>query len=270
MIEILASIPAPPTNSIGPIRIYGITMAIAIAVGTFIAHKRYSSKHDGSTAIIDMFLPTVVAGIAGARIYHLFTGYDWANQGIVGIINLRNGGLSIWGAVFAGALAVYIQARMKHISFLELGDAIVPGLLVAQAIGRIGNYFNQELFGRELNAPWALRVDEFYRPFGLEAVSTFHPTFLYELVWCLFLAAVIVIAEKKSKTWLPGQSIALYVAGYCFGRIFFEILRVDDATRLFGIRFNLMLSIVLCCIGAGWFIFLEVSKHKVRPSKVAQ
>ena len=159
---------------------------------------------------------------------------------------------------------------MKKIQFLELGDAIVPGLLVAQAIGRIGNYFNQELFGSELNTFWALRVDEIFRPTGLEDVSSFHPTFLYEMLWNVSLAIFIVTGEKKFGWWERGQSLALYVAGYCFGRIFLEILRVDDATRLFGIRFNLMLSMLLCALGAFWFVFLTKSKHKVQGQELKQ
>lgn len=270
MIGIFSFIPAPPFDSISFVRIYGITMATGIGVGALIAHKRYSSRHNGSMAIIDMFLPTVLAGIVGARIYHLFTGYNWEDQGWSGVINLRNGGLSIWGAVFFGGLAVFVQARMKKISFLELGDAIVPGLLVAQAIGRIGNYFNQELFGRELNAFWALKVDELYRPSGLENVLTYHPTFLYEMLWTLSLAFVIVLAEKKFSWWAKGQSIALYVAGYCFGRVFLEVLRVDQATKVFGIRFNLLLSAALCCVGVIWFILLFKFNHKVREKSSGQ
>lgn len=264
MNSIVSNIPAPPFDSLGFVRIYGITMALGIGVGTIIAHKRYSAKHAGSTAIIDMFLPTVIAGIVGARIYHLFTGYNWDEQGWGGVLKLRNGGLSIWGAVFFGALAVFIQAKKKKISFLELGDAIVPGLLVAQAIGRLGNYFNQELFGRELHAFWALRVDEIYRPLGLENVATYHPTFLYELLWNLSLALAIIFFEKKFSWWVKGQSIALYVAGYCFGRVFMEILRVDKATEIFGMRFNLLLSVSLCCLGAGWFVFLFKTRQKVQ------
>ena len=270
MIGFLSVISEPPFHSIGFIRIYGITMAMGIAAATYIAHRRYSHTHNGSTAILDMFLPTVISGIIGARVYHLFTGYDWDSQGISGIIKLRNGGLSIWGAVAVGALAVFIQARIKKISFLELGDAIIPGLLVAQAIGRLGNYFNQELYGRELHAPWALRVDEYYRPLGLENVATYHPTFLYEALWCLILAAVVIFCERKVSGWSRGQTLAFYISLYCAGRTILEWLRIDTATELFGIRFNLLLSAVLCCLGTGWLIYLRISRHKVRVRVDAQ
>lgn len=259
----LATIPAPPFDSFGPVQIYGITMAIAIAVAIFITHKRWQSKHAGSTLVLDIFLPVVISGIAGARIYHLFTGYDWDSQGIAGTINLRNGGLSIWGAVIGGALCVVVLSKIKKFSFLEFGDAIAPALLVAQAIGRLGNYFNQELFGRELNAFWALEVDELYRPSGFESVQTFHPTFLYEMIWNLVLALVIVVYQRKSKNWTTGQGLALYIAGYTLFRSFLETIRVDKATELFGVRFNLMLSLTLCVLASTWLIVLTKKRQKV-------
>jgi prolipoprotein diacylglyceryl transferase len=263
---LFAEIPAPAIDSLGFVQIYGITMALGMAIAAFIAHKRYPTWHPGSTDIMDIFLPTVIAGIAGARLYHLFTGYNWEENGVGGILNLRNGGLSIWGAVLAGGAAVYVQARMKKLSFVELGAAIVPGLLVAQAIGRVGNYFNQELFGRPLNAPWALEVDEAYRPAGYEFVSTFHPTFLYEALWCLFLAIVIIICEKKVSRWSHQATIAAYVAGYCAGRTYFEWLRTDAATELFGIRFNLMLSAVLAVLGGASLLLFLFRDSKVQSS----
>lgn len=260
----LAYIPVPPTDSFGFVRIYGITMALGIGLGVYITHKRYVKNHPGSNDIIDIFLPVVVCGIIGARLYHLFTGYDWDSEGLVGVIKLRNGGLSIWGAIIAGALAVFVMARIKKLSFLEIGDAAAPGLLVAQAVGRMGNYFNQELFGRELHAPWALHVDILHRPLGYESVSYFHPTFLYEALWCLGLASVVILIEHKVENWPRAASLALYVSGYCFGRTFFEHLRIDNASRIFGIRFNLLLSMVLCVLGGLWLFYLLV-KGKTRP-----
>lgn len=260
-INYLANIPAPSTNSIGFVRIYGLTMAIAIGVAVLIAHKRYASRNNGDSLIIDIFLPVVISGIAGARIYHLFTGYNWDRDGIAGTIKLRNGGLSIWGAVIGGALMVAFISRRKKIPFLKIGDCAAVALLVAQAIGRFGNYFNQELFGRELHAPWALEVDVAHRPIGYENIATYHPTFLYEAIWCLLLAGLIILLERKIKNWPRGATLALYIGGYCLGRTFFEYLRIDDATRVFGVRFNLMLSIVLCLIGFAWLIKLLVSNR---------
>lgn len=262
MNSFLSNIPAPSTNSIGFIRIYGLTMAIAIGVAVLIAHKRFSSRNNGSSLIIDIFLPVVLSGIAGARIYHLFTGYNWDRDGIAGTIKLRNGGLSIWGAVIGGALMVAFISRRKKIPFLKIGDCVAVALLVAQAIGRVGNYFNQELFGRELHAPWALSVDIFHRPEGFENIATYHPTFLYEALWCLTLAGIIILIERRAKVWPLGASLALYIGGYCLGRTLFEYLRIDDATKVFGIRFNLMLSVVLCVAGFVWLAKLLASKNK--------
>lgn len=270
MIYHLANIPAPPFDSIGFVKIYGITMALGMGVAVIIAHKIYTRKNPGSTLMIDMFLPTVLAGIIGARVYHLFTGYDWDANGFGGVANIRAGGLSIWGAVIAGGLAVYVQCRIKKVSFLEVGDAVVPGLLVAQAIGRIGNYFNQELFGRELNAFWALKVDPLFRPIGLENVETYHPTFLYEMIWTLSLAVVIIFFQNHYKGYVIGQSIAIYIAGYCFGRAILETVRIDAASELFGIRFNLLLSVVLCLVGIVMFFSLKRSGQKVQSEVKSQ
>lgn len=265
MINLLLTIPAPPTNSIGFIRIYGLTMAIAIGVAVFISHRRYSKRNDGSSLIIDIFLPVVIAGVVGARIYHLFTGYDWDEGGIEGTINLRNGGLSIWGAIMGGALMLAYICSRKKISFLAIGDVIAVSLLLAQAIGRFGNYFNQELFGRALDSSWALEVDPIYRPTGFENIKTFHPTFLYEALWCILLACVIILIEKKFSTWPRGATLASYVGGYCLGRTLFEYLRIDSATKIFSIRFNLLLSIVLCIIGFLWLIFLLLKNKSKTP-----
>ncbi|MFN8015906.1 MAG: prolipoprotein diacylglyceryl transferase [Acidimicrobiia bacterium] len=265
----ILEIPSPPIDSFGPIRIYSLTMGLAMLAGVYISYIRYRKKYGDPKVIMDMFFITLIAGIIGARVYHLFTGYDWKSEGFKNVFNFRMGGLSIWGAVLAGALALFIQCKIKKISFLQVGDVVVPGLLVAQAIGRLGNYFNQELFGRELHSFWALKVDLDYRPFGLENVPTFHPTFLYEMVLNLFLAIVIIIAEKKYVNIRKGFSVALYISGYCFVRIFMELLRVDKATKIFNIRFNLLVSIILCLLGLTWMMYLIFSSKvkRVGPPK---
>lgn len=265
----LANIPAPPFDSIGFVKIYGLTMAAAIGVAVFISNQRYSKRNDGSTLVMDIFLPVVIAGIIGARVYHLFTGYNWDRDGLSGTIKLRNGGLSIWGAVIFGAVMVAYFCKKRKISFLVLGDCIAIGLLFAQALGRFGNYFNQELFGRELNAFWALNVDPLYRPIGYENVASFHPTFLYEALWCVLLAVVILVIEKKSKKWPKGATLATYIGGYCLGRTIFEYLRIDEATKVLGIRFNLMFTIVLCLSGFIWLIMLLKNNKPVelQPEK---
>jgi prolipoprotein diacylglyceryl transferase len=136
-----------------------------------------------------------------------------------------------------------------------LMDAIAPGVVLAQAIGRWGNYFNQELFGRPTTLPWGLKIDMAHRPPGFEKYATFQPTFLYESLWCLLVFGTILLVERRFVL-RRGQVFAMYIAMYCFGRIWFEALRIDDATRIFGIRFNLLLSIVLCVFGIVWFVWL--------------
>ena len=261
--SLIGYVPAPPFDSIGFVRIYGLTMALAIGVAVLIAHKRYAKRNSNSTLVIDVFLPVVISGIIGARIYHLFTGYNWSRDGIVGTIKLRNGGLSIWGAVIGGALMVAFICHRKKVSFLRLGDSIAVALLFAQAIGRFGNYFNQELFGKPSNSFWALKVDPIYRPVGFENVSTFHPTFLYEALWCIILAGIIIFLERRVANWPKGASLATYIGGYCLGRSIFEYLRIDTATKVFGIRFNLMLSIVLCLAGFLWLMKLLISNKDI-------
>jgi len=132
-------------------------------------------------------------------------------------------------------------------------DAIAPGIVLAQAIGRWGNYFNQELFGRPTTLPWGLKIDLAHRPAGYTQYATFHPTFLYESLWCLGVFGVLLLVEDRKKL-RPGQVFALYVALYCFGRTFFEWLRIDDASRIFGIRFNLLLSAALSVLGFVMFV----------------
>jgi len=147
---------------------------------------------------------------------------------------------------------LYLSKR-RHLKTLLLMDAIAPGIVLAQAIGRWGNYFNQELFGRPTTLPWGLKIDLAHRPAGYTQYATFHPTFLYESLWCLGVFGVLLLVENR-KELRPGQVFALYVALYCFGRTFFEWLRIDDASRIFGVRFNLLLSAALSVLGFVMFV----------------
>lgn len=257
--QLLAFIPSPAHGIVHlgplPLHAYGLMLAIGVLVAAKIAEQRWvRTGHDGKV-IGEIAVPVVIAGVLGARIYHLFTGYDWSKGGIVGTVEIWNGGLSIWGAVAGGLIAVVIVARIRHLDVLALMDAIGPAVVVAQAIGRWGNWFNQELFGRPTRLPWGLEIDLAHRPPGFERFATFQPTFLYESLWCLFVFGTIVWAEHR-KGLRKGQAFALYVAMYTFGRIWFEAMRIDKATRVFGIRFNLLLSAALCVFGTVWFIWL--------------
>jgi prolipoprotein diacylglyceryl transferase len=257
----LSYIPSPAHGivDIGPLQLhaYGLMLAIGVLVAAKIADVRWRRTGHDPKVIAEIAVPVVIAGVIGARVYHLFTGYKWSESGIVGAFEIWKGGLSIWGAVAGGLLAVAVISRRRHLDTLALLDAIGPGVVVAQAIGRWGNYFNQELFGRATKLPWALEIDAAHRQaagyFG--TATTFHPTFLYESIWCLLVFGTIVWLEH-SRGLRKGQAFSLYVAMYTFGRVFFEWLRVDPASRIFGIRFNLLLSAVLCVLGTVSFVRL--------------
>jgi prolipoprotein diacylglyceryl transferase len=255
----LAYIPSPKNGivHIGPLPLhaYGLMLALGVLAAAYVAERRWAARGGDPKEIGQIAVPVVISGIIGARVYHLFTGYSWSAHGILGAFQIWKGGLSIWGAVAGGLIAVIVLARIRHLDVLVLMDVIAPGLAIAQAIGRWGNYFNQELFGRPTTLPWALEIDPAHRPAGYANDATFHPTFLYESLWCLLVFGVLLWAERRFR-FRRGQTFALYVALYTFGRIWFEALRVDDATKLFGIRFNLMLSVVLCVGSTIWFVWL--------------
>lgn len=255
----LGYIPSPANGivHIGPLQLhaYGLMLAIGVIVAAKIADLRWRRAGNDSRIIGEIAVPVVVAGVIGARVYHLFTGYKWSDGGIVGAAEIWEGGLSIWGAVGGGLIAVVVIARLRHLDTLALLDAIGPAVVVAQAIGRWGNWFNQELFGRPSKLPWALEIDVGHRPVGYLQYSTFQPTFLYESIWCLIVFATIVWLERH-RGLAKGQAFALYVAMYTFARIFFEWLRVDPASEVAGVRFNLLLSAVLCVAATIWFVRL--------------
>jgi prolipoprotein diacylglyceryl transferase len=257
--RLLAYIPSPSKGilHLGPIPLhaYGLCLAIGVLVAATVAEKRWEAKGGQPGVIGEIGVGVVVAGVIGARVYHLFTGYDWKTGGIAGTVKIWQGGLSIWGAVGGGAIAVLVYAKRKHLPTGKLVDAIGPGVVLAQAIGRWGNYFNQELFGRPSTWPWALKIDLAHRPAQYVRFATFQPTFLYESLWCLLVFGILIWSERRYR-FVEGQTFALYVALYTFGRFFFELMRSDPASRLFGVRFNAMLSALLCVIATVWFVVL--------------
>ncbi len=255
---VLASMPSPSDGvlHIGPLPIhaYGVMIAVGVIVAIRIAERRYARSGNDPSVIAEMGVAVVLAGVIGARVYHLFTGYDW-DGGVLGALKIWEGGLSIWGAVGGGAIAVIVIARRRRIDVFPLMDAMGPSVAVAQAIGRWGNWFNQELFGRPTSLPWGLEIDVHHRPAGYLDEPTFHPTFLYESLWCLLLFATIVAVERRFRL-RRGQPMAMYVAMYTFGRFFFENMRVDPASKMLGMRFNALLSAALCIGATVWFVVL--------------
>jgi len=268
----LASIPSPSNGTIDlgplPIHAYGLLLAIGVLVATKIAQVRWVRRGYDRKPFDDLVLWVVIGGVVGARAYHLFTGYDWDAGGLVGTLEIWEGGLSIWGVLGGGAIAVVVVSRVKHLDTLVLLDCIAPGLLAAQAIGRWGNWFNQELFGRPTDLPWALEIDPANRPTEYLDEPTFHPTFLYESLYCLLLLGILLWAEKRFR-FRKGQAVALYLAMYTFGRFFFENLRVDPSEKLFGLRFNAWVSALICVGTAAWFVWLGHHGKPYPPAATA-
>jgi prolipoprotein diacylglyceryl transferase len=266
-----ASIPSPAQGvwELGPfpVRAYAVCIIIGIAVAIFIGERRWVARGGRSGLITDLALWAVPFGIVGGRIYHVLTSWDaYFGPGgdPVRALQVWQGGLGIWGAVVFGGVGIWIGARRAGVPVPPVADAIAPGLAVAQAIGRLGNWFNQELFGRPTDLPWALEIDPANRPVGFQEYLTFHPTFLYEALWVLGAAAIVVWADRRY-TMGHGRVFALYVALYCAGRVWIEALRIDDAPELFGLRWNVWVSIV---VGIGAVAYLVISSRE-RPGREA-
>jgi len=257
LVEMFASIPSPTNGALNlgpiPLHVYGLLLAIGVVVAAVIAERRWVRWGQDKQVFQDALFWIVLGGVIGARLYHVLTDYQLFTGDWLRIFEIWKGGLSIWGVMAGGLIAVVIVARVKHINTFLLTDAIVPGLLVAQGIGRWGNYFNQELFGKPTNLPWSLEIDVINRPTGFESFSKFHPTFLYESIYCLLLVALILWVERRWRL-RTGQTSALYLATYCFGRFGFENLRIDEARVVLGLRINAWVTLVVMVIGIIWFI----------------
>lgn len=279
---ILANIPSPPQGvwylgSI-PIRAYALCIIVGILVALWITQRRYSAMGGNSDTVWDAAIVIIPAGIVGGRLYHVITDYDkyfCADCNPVDALKITNGGLGIWGAVALGAVAVWVMFRIKGIPLGPFADAVAPGLVLAQGIGRLGNWFNQELYGAETTVPWALdifyRVDEAGRNAPVsghstgEVIASVHPTFLYELIWNVLVCLFLLWAHKAWKLG-HGRVFALYVAGYTLGRFFIENMRADDATMVFGVRINVIVSVVVFIVAV--IIFLSLKKGQETPAEV--
>lgn len=248
MLSLLASIPSPGTNvlEVGGfmLRLYGLFVALGIGAALMLTLRRWRQVGGRDDLVYEVLVWGVLAGLAGGRLYHLVSSWSEVPDQWWGIFAVWEGGLSIWGAITGGIVAAAIVVRRRGVSVARFLDAAAPALLVGQAIGRIGCYFNQELFGRPTNLPWALEIEPRQRPDGYEAYETFHPTFLYEIVWNLPLFGALLWFERRFRP-PPGVIFGLYVAGYSLLRVFIELLRVDPSTRLFGLRLNFYVAAAL-------------------------
>jgi prolipoprotein diacylglyceryl transferase len=266
---VLTAIPSPSFNGVhvGPfdVRIYGLLYAVGISLAVLIAVRRWRACGGSADAVYEVALWGVPAGILGGRLYFDLTTPQFVPPHWWGPFAVWDGGLGIWGGIAAGAMVGIWRLRRRAVAVGPFMDVAVPGILVAQAIGRIGNYFNQELFGGPTSLPWAVRIDPAYRPDGYTHFATFHPTFLYELVFDLALAGTLVWLGRRRAVRPPGL-FALYVAGYSAFRLFEESLRIDPAQHILGLRLNFYVAAALMLGGLVWFARLHGSRPRLpRP-----
>jgi prolipoprotein diacylglyceryl transferase len=256
----LSFIPSPSSNGLhlGPffIHAYGVAYAFAIAAAVLITRRRWQARGGDRDLVYEVALWGVPAGIIGGRLYFIATSWSEVPSHWWGPFAVWEGGLGIWGGIAGGTLGGLWVLRRRGANIPQFLDCAAPALLVAQAIGRVGNYFNQELFGGPTTLPWALEISPAHRPAGYLQYATFHPTFLYELIWNLLLACALVWIGQRRAIRPPGL-FALYVAGYSFARIGEELLRVDPAHHILGLRLNLYVASILCLVGIAWFVRVQ-------------
>jgi prolipoprotein diacylglyceryl transferase len=267
MVRVLPGfLPSPPTNGfyIGPLFIhaYGLCYVVGVIAAVTIAVRRWEAQGGNRELVYDVALWGFPAGVVGGRLYFVATSWSEVPPHWWGPFAIWDGGLGIWGGIALGTLVGMWRLRRAGANIPAFMDAAAPALLVAQAIGRIGNYFNQELFGAPTKLPWGLEISLEHRPIGYLQYATFNPTFLYELIWNLMLASALVWLGHHRKIRAPGL-FALYVAGYSFARIGEELLRVDPAHHIFGLRLNFYVASILCLIGIVWFIRIQRARQTV-------
>lgn len=255
-----AFIPSPPANGfhIGPLFIhaYGLAYVVGVIAAIVITRRRWEALGGSKELVYEIAMWGFPAGLVGGRIYFDITTPSQMPQHWWGPFAIWDGGLGIWGGIALAAVVSIWRLRRRGVNVGMFMDAVAPALLVAQAIGRIGNYFNQELFGLPTKLPWGLQIAAAHRPPGYGAYSTFNPTFLYELIWDLLLAFGLVQLGKRTKVKAPGL-FALYVAGYSFARLGEEQLRIDYSEYVLGMRLNFFVALLLCIAGLVWFVGIQ-------------
>jgi prolipoprotein diacylglyceryl transferase len=256
------SIPSPGANIwyIGafPLRAYALCIIAGIIAALIIATRRWQARGGTADSMELMVVVGVPFGIVGARLYHVITDYQLyfgPGRQPLNALKIWEGGLGVWGAIAFGILGGYLVARRRRIAFPAVLDAIAPAILVAQAIGRLGNWFNQELFGRPTTLPWGLEIAAPYRPAGYAQFATFHPTFLYEMLWNLAAAVLLVWLDRRFRLG-HGKVFALYVMLYCAGRFWIEALRIDTVNEIGGFRLNNYTALIGFIVALVWLIWL--------------
>jgi prolipoprotein diacylglyceryl transferase len=258
----LASIPSPSqsTVDIGPLSIhfYGLMLLLAIAAAVGITGLRWTRRGGDWDLIFRVAVWGVASGIVGARLYHVLTSWNELPDHWWGPFAIWKGGLGVWGGIGLGCLVGAIVAHRAGVSVARLADCVAPGLLVAQGIGRFGNWWNQELFGKPTNLPWGLEIDPANRPIQYVESTTFHPTFLYEALWCFAAAGLLLLVERVfSGRIRPGALFALYVLVYSIGRLWIEALRIDPSHRIAGVRLNDWVAGLAIIVSAAFFVWWQ-------------
>lgn len=266
----LASIPSPSSGTldVGPLTIhmYGLMLLAGIAACIAITGRRWVARGGDWDLIFRVAVWGVGFGIVGARLYHVATSWNELPEEWWGPFAVWEGGLGIWGGILGGALAGSVIARRSGVSVLELLDAAAPGMLVAQAIGRVGNWWNQELFGKPTDLAWGLEIDASRRPDEYLLDSTFHPTFLYEGLWNLGAAGLLLVLDRFYR-FRPPALFALYVALYSAFRFYLEQLRIDPSRELAGMRLNAWVALVVFAAAAVFFVWWQFFRGGRRPGR---
>lgn len=254
-----ASLPSPGSNgfSLGPfdVRYYGLCYVVAVVAAVLISGHRWAREGGNRQVAEDVALWGFPAGLIGGRLYFVITSWSEVPDHWWGVFAVWKGGLGLPGGIAAGVLVGVWRLRRLGVPVAPFLDAAAPGILVAQAIGRVGNWFNQELYGKPTSLPWGLEIDRGNRPARYADTATFHPTFLYEILWDLGLAAALVWIGHHLRL-RPPALFALYVAGYAIFRVFVETLRVDPAKHLLGLRLNFYVMGLVFLAAAVWFVLI--------------
>ena len=263
----LAYLPSPSSGVLElgpfPLRAYAVCIILGVVAAVVIGERRWVTRGGTRGVVGDVATLAVPFGILGARAYHVLTSPAAYLEDPISALYVWQGGLGIPGGIAGGFAAAYVMCRRRGLSRSAFADSVAPGVVVAQAIGRLGNWFNQELFGRPTTLPWGLQID----PDNADAVAgavAYHPTFLYELLWNLGVAALLVWADRRWRLG-GGRVFALYVAAYATGRLWIEALRIDDANLLLGVRLNIVVMAVLL---VGAVVFLVVRRRVGRETVV--
>jgi len=260
--------PTQAVIELGPLTIHAYALCILAGIGAaiWIADRRLRDRGGEPGTALDVAIWAVPFGIVGGRLYHVITTpqpYFGADGTPIDALKIWEGGLGIWGAIAVGAVGAWLGLRSTGIRFLDFADAAAPGILVAQAIGRWGNWFNNEIHGEATDLPWGLEIHRWDVATGRAAVDaagdpivlgTFHPTFLYESLFLLVLAVLILVVDRRARL-APGQVLGLYVAGYPLGRIIIETMRTDAANTLLGLRVNIWTSVIVFALGIAIYGF---------------